>query len=87
MVKSSKSAIVRTAGKIFKNKKKCSWGILFYTFVPIYGPKVLIAYARGADLALVFEKSVLNGLLNGPGVRYSQFQNRSSRSSPGTPIY
>ena len=49
MVKTTKSAIVRTVGKILKNKKKCIGGILFYTFVPIYGPKVFIAYAWGAD--------------------------------------
>ena len=66
---------------------KRPWGILFYTFVPIYGPKVLIAYALGAGHFLVFEKLALNGLRNGPAVRYSTFQNRSSRSSPGTPIY
>ena len=66
MVKMTKSAIVRTAGKIFKNNKKKPWGILFYTFVPIYGPKVLTAYAWGAHHALVFEKSPLNGLRNGP---------------------
>ena len=89
MLKMTKSAIIGTAGKIFKNKTKKNhpWGILFNTFVPIYGPKVLIAYVWEADTTLVFEKLALNSLRNGPGVTYSKFQNRSSRSSPGTPIY
>ena len=72
MVKTTKSAIVQTAGKIFKNKKK-TWGILFYSFVPIYGPKDLIAYSWGADHSLVFEKLALNSLQNSPGVRYAKF--------------
>ena len=45
MVKITKSAIVRTADKIFKNKKNLSGRILFDTFVATYGPKFLIAYA------------------------------------------
>ena len=56
MVKTTKSAIVWTLGKIFKNKKKSPRGILFYTFGPIYGPKFLIAYVC-RSCTLLFSKN------------------------------
>ena len=62
MVKITKSAIVRTADKIFKNKKNLSRRILFDTFVATYGPKFLIAYASHEFELFFFEKLSLNGL-------------------------
>ena len=81
IVKMTKSAIVGTVGKIFPP------GEYHFTPLCLLMGQVLIAYAWGAEHILVFDKSALNGLRNGPGVRYSKLQNRSSRSSHGTPMY
>ena len=73
MVKMTKSAIVQTAGKIFKNKKKQPLGNIILHLCAYLWAKIPHSLCVSDRHVLVFAKLSLNSLPNGPGVRYSKF--------------
>ena len=84
-IKSGHSA---DSGQNFQKQKEKNLGnIILHLCAYLWAKIPHSLRVRGVEHFLVFEKSALNGLRNGPGVRYLKFQNRSSRLSPGTPIY